>query len=133
MSFISGMSDSACKAMCSSLPSCAGYTFGYVHLGGSNAPTQHGIVSSIRYCYVHGSMTSAPSGWNYISRSVTTISGTSGSPGYSCYVKEGTSFLLRWSEYEPRQKDEKEKRDYLRRVSSIGNRKSICQHKTYIL
>ena len=78
--------------MCSSLPSCAGY----------------GFVSSNGYCTVHGSMTSAPSGWTYMSRTATTITGTSGHPGASCYVKEGILFFIALLEYKPRPKDRTE-------------------------
>ena len=72
------MSETACKTMCSSLLSCAGYTFG----------------SSDGVCLVHGSMTSAPSGWSYSSRSLTTISRSNGASGFSCHLKEGTLFFI---------------------------------------
>jgi len=67
------VSDSACKDMCSSLESCPGYSYG-------------------PFCEVYGSMIKAPSRWRYSSHSTKTISGRSGTLGYSCYKKqkEGT-------------------------------------------
>jgi len=62
------ITESYCKAMCTSLSSCVGYAFG-------------------GYCSVYGSMTSASSGWNYYSAPTTTISEASGNSGYSCYLK----------------------------------------------
>ena len=80
------MYDDFCKAMCSSLSlyiadsSCVGYAY-----------EPHAWAS---YCEVYGSMASAPYSWSYTPYPATTISGSDGALGYSCYLKnEGTIFV----------------------------------------
>jgi len=71
------ITDSTCKAMCTSMQSCVGYSYG------SQIDPQ--------YCAVYGSMTVAPpGGWVLAPKSTTTITGSGGDNRVSCYVKNAT-------------------------------------------